>query len=408
MAFEVLLVCVFGLPDPELARKIRLRAAPDVEAAHFDLHLFENDHDLSRILVELRPQVLVSFGSEADYKQLLHAPLDVRRRWIHFADAHVDPAALAEGIMQAFVLDATTPRFPELPLVSVFTPTYKTGFRIERPLRSLLQQSYENWEWIIYDDSPDDGATFAEMSALCQTDQRIRAFRADRHSGVIGEVKRRACGLARGELLLELDHDDELTLSAIADLVECRNRFPDAGFFYSDCAEIFSDGENAVYGDHYAFDYGTYRSQQYKGHTYAVTNYPDINPKTIRHIVGVPNHFRAWTRAGYLAAGGHSPDVHVCDDYELLLRTFLKTRMVHIRRFGYIQHHDRAGGSNTQRVRNQEIQRLTRYFMDRYNQAIHERFIELGVDDFIWGEGGRLNFEVPNPPAAVVANYVYD
>jgi O-antigen biosynthesis protein len=408
MAFEVLVVCVFGLPDPERARAIQLRGVSDVEAAHFDLHLFADDHNLTRALVELRPQVIVSFGNEADYKQLLCAPLDVRRRWIHFADPSADPATIAESIMRAFVVDATTPRFPDSPLVSVFTPTYKTASRIERPLRSLLQQSYENWEWIIYDDSPDDGETFAEMSALCQKDPRIRAFRADRPCAIIGEVKRRACGLARGELLLELDHDDELTLNAISDLVECRNRFPDAGFFYSDCAEIFSDGENAVYGDSYAFGYGSYRSQDYAGHTYAVTNYPDINPKTIRHIVGVPNHFRAWTRAGYSASGGHSPHVHVCDDYELLLRTFLKTRMVHIRRFGYIQYHDRAGSSNTQRVRNKEIQRLSRYFMDHYNRSLHERFIELGIDDFIWSDGGVLNFEAPNPPDTAIANYVYD
>jgi O-antigen biosynthesis protein len=100
--------------------------------------------------------------------------------------------------------------------------------------------------------------------------------------------------------------------------------------------------------------------------------------------------------------------VHVCDDYELLLRTFLKTRMVHIRRFGYIQYHDRAGSSNTQRVRNKEIQRLSRYFMDHYNRSLHERFIELGIDDFIWSDGGVLNFEAPNPPDTAIANYVYD
>jgi O-antigen biosynthesis protein len=408
MAFEVLVVCVFGLADAERGRAIKLRGVPESEADHFELHLFEDDRDLSRILTELRPQVIVSFGRETSYERLLGAPLEVRRRWINFEDPNTDPTLIAEGIMQAFVADATTTRFEDLPLVSVFTPTYKTGSRIERPLSSLLKQSYGNWEWIIYDDSPDDGKTFMEMSALCQTDHRIRAFRADRPCAVIGEVKRRACGLARGAILLELDHDDELTVNAISDLVECRQRFPDAGFFYSDCAEIFTDGQNAVYGDSYAFGYGSYRQQDYAGHAYAVTNYPDVNSKTIRHIVGVPNHFRAWTREAYHAAGGHGSLVHVCDDYELLLRTFLKTRIVHIRRFGYIQYHDRAGASNTQRVRNKEIQRLTRYFMLRYNQAIHDRFVELGVDDFIWREGGLLDFEAPNPRETSIANYVHD
>ena len=40
--------------------------------------------------------------------------------------------------------------------------------------------------------------------------------------------------------------------------------------------------------------------------------------------------------------------MHVADDYEILIRTFLHTRMVHIQRFGYIQYIQRDGG-NTQR-----------------------------------------------------------
>jgi hypothetical protein len=243
------------------------------------------------------------------------------------------------------------------------------------------------------------------MAALCREDHRISAFRSERPCGAIGEVKRRACGLARGEILLELDHDDELTPHALAWVVEAYRKFPDAGFFYTDCAEVFEDGRIATYGDGWGFGFGSYRDEVHEGRALKVTNYPSINSKTIRHIVGVPNHVRAWTRAGYLAAGGHSPEVHVCDDYELLVRTFLTTRMVHIRRLGYIQYYN--SGGNTQRSRNKEIQRLTRYFMQRYNDQIHARFVELGVDDFIWCEGGRLAWDTPNPAKAPIANYQF-
>ena len=140
--------------------------------------------------------------------------------------------------------------------------------------------------------------------------------------------------------------------------------------------------------------------------TTLVTNYPDINAKTIRHIVGVPNHLRAWTRAAYQAAGGHGAEIHVCDDYELLIRTFLTTRMVHIQRFGYLQYLNTATSGNTQRNRNAEIQRLVKYFRHHYNQQIHDRFVALGVDDFIWREGGKLNWETPNPPRTPIANYL--
>jgi hypothetical protein len=123
----------------------------------------------------------------------------------------------------------------------------------------------------------------------------------------------------------------------------------------------------------------------------------------MRHIVGVPNHVRAWRREEYERIGGHAPEIHVADDYEILVRTFLHTRMVHVKRFGYLQYLQRDGG-NTQRRRNKEIQRLVRVFHQRYEAEIHERFVALGVDDFIWRDG-RLDWSVPNPSPAPIANY---
>ena len=78
--------------------------------------------------------------------------------------------------------------------------------------------------------------------------------------------------------------------------------------------------------------------------------------------------------------------------------------MVHIQRFGYIQYLQRDGG-NTQRRRNREIQRLVRLFHERYEAQLHERFVELGVDDFIWQDGALL-WETENPAPAPIANYV--
>lgn len=40
---------------------------------------------------------------------------------------------------------------PSEPLLSLFTPAYKSGSKIHIPYGSLLQQTYSNWEWVIYD-----------------------------------------------------------------------------------------------------------------------------------------------------------------------------------------------------------------------------------------------------------------
>jgi glycosyltransferase involved in cell wall biosynthesis len=396
-------VLVIGDVGGDFLESIVLPAAPDTWATGFSVRHSRHDSNIGRLLAERVPHVIVTIGSVADSPNLGAANIDIRRRWIHF-DVPPDPHELAHRLVATFVDVATNDRFPEQPLVSVFTPTYKTGSQIYRPYNSLLDQTYTNWEWVLYDDSPDDD-TFVLLTKIAESDQRVKVYRSWRPCGVIGEVKRRCTGLAAGSILVELDHDDRLTPNCLDDLVKAFTAFPDCGFAYTDCAEVFDDGSPAWYGESYAFGFGSYRKEVHDGRELLVTNYPSINSKTIRHIVGVPNHVRAWTRTALAAAGGYSPEVHVADDYELLIRTFLTTRMVHVQRLGYIQTISREGG-NTHRRRNAEIQRLVSLFQQRYDHEIHARFEELGVDDFVWTPEG-LDWSTPDPEPAPFANYLW-
>ena len=81
----------------------------------------------------------------------------------------------------------------------------------------------------------------------------------------------------------------------------------------------------------FAFGYGTYYKETF-GKEFDVANTPNINPKTIRHIVGVPNHVRAWRRNVYFEIGCQNRGLAIADDYELVVRTFLKTKMCRIRK----------------------------------------------------------------------------
>lgn len=402
---DLLTALVIGHERADVAEALRLRWVRDIETDGFAVVALDSDVDAARELACRHVHVIVTFGSLERYPVLHAMPYEFRRRWIHVEDPATDLADVADRIMACFLGVVDGPDSSAPPLVSVFTAAYRTGERIRRTYASLEAQSYTNWEWVVFDDSgADDDEAYRIVSSLADTDSRVRLFRADRHCGVIGEVKRRCCGLARGSILVELDHDDELTSNCLADVVEAFRRYPDAGFAYSDCAEVFESGVNATYGESFAFHFGTYRAEDYRGREYCVMNYPDINAKTVRHIVSMPNHVRAWTREAYAAAGGHSPDVHVADDFELCVRTFLTTRMVHIKRFGYIQHLGDEG-QNTQRQRNAEIQRLVRYFSARYEQRIHDRLEELGVDDFV-RVGSVLDWSRSPGEQPITANYV--
>jgi len=268
---------------------------------------------------------------------------------------------------------------------------------------SLKHQTYHNWEWVIWDDSDDEGMTAAMVQAHANLDHRINLIPSPRHSGIIGEIKYNACALSRGAILVELDHDDELTPDALRVVVAAYNKYPEAGFYYTDFAEVDPHLKPVGYPGGFGFGLGTYRKEMFRGHELYVANAPGISPKTIRHLVAAPNHLRAWRRDTYFKIGGHNRQLHVADDFEILLRTFLGTRMVHIPRLGYIQYHDE--GQNTQRLRNKEIQRHVRFLRWTYDRLIHERFLELGIDDYIWNEEkGFSDFSRPNPDVVQAAS----
>lgn len=260
-------------------------------------------------------------------------------------------------------------------MISVFTSTYNTSETVLlRTYNSLSAQTYPNWEWVVVDDSS-EASTFQFLQQLSTKDDRIQLYAiSPKTNGNIGEAKYRAAMMCQGKLIVELDHDDELTKGALEELNLASIQFPEAGFFYSDCAEIDKDKNSLVYGETYCLGYGTYYQTAYEGKMYTVGSTPEINPVTIRHIAGVPNHLRAWKRMFYMRIGGHNRTVAIADDYELIIRTFLNTMMVHIPKMLYFQHYHEQ---NTQLARREEILLESRKVAEFYDEKITERFFFL-------------------------------
>lgn len=394
-------VCVFGASGLDL----KSAPAPDFETRDLDCRFYPDDRNLMEVLAKDRPSSILSIGKQENFPNLYRAPFYVRKTWFHF-DSVSELGAMGNAAFMCFINAALTERKDAPPLVSVFTPTYKSGKRIRRPLESLLSQTYADWEWILVDDSDDEGKTFSEMSALAEKDGRIRVYKESRRSGRIGTVKRTACGLARGKYLVELDHDDELTGDALARVVGAFEKRPEAGFAYTDCAECFEDGSPVAYPPGWGMGYGSYRDETVGGVTYKVVNSPNVNPKTVRHIVAMPNHVRAWRKSFYDSIGGHRDMMHVADDYELMVRTFLRTRMVRIPHLCYVQYRNEQGNASVGAgSRNREIQRLVRCVSMHYDDAIHARFVELGVDDYVYKQGETF-FRMGNIPNPEVEQHV--
>jgi glycosyltransferase involved in cell wall biosynthesis len=251
-------------------------------------------------------------------------------------------------------------------MISVITPTYNTPEHIlARTFASLKAQTFTDWEWVVYDDSTDD-RVWRQLWGYCSDERfRITPLRGIHHSGSIGKVKRTAFMAAEGNILVELDHDDELTPDCLEEINET---FADdsVSFAYSDWSEHFDSGSTGRYPEGWAFGFGG----EYQIGEDWVMAAPPINRTTAGHIVSAPNHVRAWRANAYRALGGHNSDLPVADDYELVVRTLLAYDWKHIPKRLYKQH---IGPHTAQRQRNAEIQQWVADISDSYSDQLDER-----------------------------------
>ena len=335
-----------------------------------------------------------------EFKNLSRMPFQFRRKWINIElDKTIEE--VGQSAYQCSMHSMLSPdALEESEMVSYFTPIYNTGDKLWNTYKSLLDQTYSNWEWVLVNDSSDGGKTLKIAEEIASNDPRVKVFDfREKSGGNIGEVKWRCCTLAKGFILAELDHDDLLVPWCTMDLYKAAKKHPEAGFFFNDTLEVNENWECQTYPEGFAFAYGKYRQEEYNGQMMSVADQHNINPKTIRHIVGVPNHVRAWRRSTYFEIGGHNRNLTIADDYELVVRTFLKTITCKIPKLGYVQFlYNNATGQNTHDLARADIQRRVRTIGDYYNEKIAKRFTELGLHDWAYEEN-------PNNPLNAIPRY---
>jgi glycosyltransferase involved in cell wall biosynthesis len=246
-------------------------------------------------------------------------------------------------------------------LISVVTTTYNTNPSVlNRTWSSIKSQSYTDWEWIVWDDSTNTN-TYDQLNDICGNKKyEVEVHKSIEPCGIIGKVKRQAFMVSNGDILVELDHDDELTPDA---LQEIHDAFldPEVGFAYSDWCEPYSDGTSKKYPQGWGMGFGTeYWSDQFG---VWVMKCPPINSVTLSHIVGIPNHVRAWRASTYRTLNGHDSRLCVADDYDLVIRTAAMTKTKYIPKMIYKQHATQESASN---ARNALIQQLVPQIRSKY------------------------------------------
>lgn len=91
-------------------------------------------------------------------------------------------------------------------LVSIITPTWNCALYICDTIRSILAQTYTNWELIISDDCSTDG-TYEAIKQYLRNDERIKYISNDHNSGA-AVTRNNALKIAQGRWIAFLDSDD--------------------------------------------------------------------------------------------------------------------------------------------------------------------------------------------------------
>lgn len=283
---------------------------------------------------------------------------------------------------------------------SIVTPEHsKANLPFLKELyQSLRDQTYIYWEWIVF---LNNGMTRSDV-LINIDDPRVKIIDRGDWLENIGAIKHEAFQLAQGDVIVEVDHDDILTSNCLEELKKAFDD-PEVGFVYSDNAILHMKDEFTPYNQAFGW---TYKMFPWKGkQLFSMNSFPPSS-HAMSFIWYAPDHVRAWRTSVYRELGGHNKDLAICDDHELVIRTYLTTKVVHIPKVLYIY---RITGDNTWLARNQQIQEKTVELFHQYGQRLAEKDADdrglLKVDI-----GGGLN---PYPGYTTVdlrpgSTYVWD
>lgn len=206
------------------------------------------------------------------------------------------------------------------PKFSIIMPTYNTcPEHLAAAIESVRAQCYPYWELCVADDGSSEPAVRDTLKVYCRKDPRVKVEFLDKRHGIVG-ASNAALGLATGEFVAFLDHDDELAPWALYEVARRLNADPAVDIVYSDEDKADVDGRRT--------------NPFFK---------PGFSPETLLSMNHV-GHLLVVRRDLLKEVRGFRPGFDGSQDHDLLLRLTERTsRVAHIPKVLY--HWREAPGS---------------------------------------------------------------
>ena len=127
------------------------------------------------------------------------------------------------------------------PLVTIVTPSYNQAAYLEETILSVINQAYQNIEYIVID----GGSSDASVDILKKYDSKIFRWVSESDNGQTDAINK-GFAFAQGEIICWLNSDDTFQPNAISEAVDYLIKNPDVGLVYGDTNYI--DGNSSVVG----------------------------------------------------------------------------------------------------------------------------------------------------------------
>jgi len=153
-----------------------------------------------------------------------------------------------------------------LPQFSIVMPVYNPAREhLEAAIASVRDQIYPGWELCICNDASTAAHVREVLDAAAAADPRVRVMHRETN-GHIAQATNDAIGMARGEWIGFLDHDDVLRAHALLYVAEAMAKTPLARVFYSDEDKL--DAQGVRFDPYFKSDFnlGLIRGHNYMCH----------------------------------------------------------------------------------------------------------------------------------------------
>lgn len=122
-------------------------------------------------------------------------------------------------------------------LVSIVMPAHNSEKYIEDAIRSVLAQTYKNWELLVVDDASTD-ATVAVVERFAKIDPRVKLFRNEHPDGYPATPRNMAVDMAEGRYIAFLDSDDMWLPGKLEEQLPFFDLSPEIGVVFSNYEKV--------------------------------------------------------------------------------------------------------------------------------------------------------------------------